>query len=327
MRLTIKTSLPPNLLAHIYASAGVITNHEYQERHQQTLRRRHVEFLHSLKPYMAGEPPMGGTLYLYLFQYPSYFPTEDAQELLGAFDVFLRQSDPESLCLTATSGRAEKGHIETWIPSELSRASPESNRLILGELHRVIPELKKVIAEVHKGFYRDHWRENKPELMNKARDIQGRFDDVEVFEAWCDALRLDFPYPEFRVYVVEALGGGTSLMAEKFALPYGVSMERAVDTIIHEVGVHHIINNKEYLRRGLSPASFLMNADRIGRMEEAATCYFKPAVYERLGLALGEDYHIPLMGIGKEIEEFRRVWETGDPGDAIEALLMACGLA
>jgi len=61
-------------------------------------------------------------------------------------------------------------------------------------------------------------------------------------------------------------------------------------------------------------------------MEEATTCYFKPRVYEGLGLTLKEDYHFPLMKIEDEIQRFVMVWEREEPADVFEGLLKACRL-
>jgi len=128
------------------------------------------------------------------------------------------------------------------------------------------------------------------------------------------------------VYLCEARRGGTSLLAERFVQPYNVPLERTVDTIIHEVGIHFIIRPGEYLNRGLSVEGFVGHQEEIGRMEEAVTCYFKPQVYERLGLTLKEDYHLPLMKIEGDIRRFAEVWERDKPADVFEGLLKACQL-
>ena len=67
MDLIITTSLPPNLLAHIYAAAGLRRMNEYQEKYHHTLRKEDITFFESLMPAFGGKSPMGGPLFLFLY--------------------------------------------------------------------------------------------------------------------------------------------------------------------------------------------------------------------------------------------------------------------
>lgn len=237
MRLAITTSLPPNLLAHIYSSSGVYGNHQYQERFQHTLRSADIEFLRSLQHYFKGKPPMGGPLFSFLYQIPCYFATENLESILDTFDLLiegLKSSNYPFKELEDTTLEA----LKVWMPTELIEASRRSIQPMLGMLPGLFERLKDIIANTHHTFYRDHWQERKLVLLKKAEDIYDEVEELPVFDAWSEVFNLSFPYREFVVYLVDALKGGTSLLAEKYALPSEVTLERAVNTIIHEVGIH-----------------------------------------------------------------------------------------
>jgi len=326
MNLAITTSLIPNVLAHIYASADLADMKEYREKYRHTLRNEDLVFLESLLPHLGGKPPMGGPLFLYLYQIPSYFPAETLDEIHRNLDMIIEGLETDWIYFKELDDDTLEA-LEVWFPRQLFEyPNPEENLRFVKQVKEMLSRLKEIIAFCHTHFYEDYWNELRLSLLKRAGEIRGEIEGLSVFEAWADALSLSFPYKEFVFYLCEARRGGTSLLAEKFALPLNVTMERSIDTIIHEIGIHHIICPKEYLKRGLTVEKFIHNQEKIGRMEEAATCYFKPKVYERLNLDFGEDYHLPLMGIGPEIERFGEVWEKNKPRDAIEGLLMACDL-
>ena len=265
----------------------------------------------------------GGPLFLFLYQIPSYFPAESLDEILGNIDMIIGGlgggwADYEGL----DEGTVRA--LEIWIPPQIIEYSEVDSGTILRQIREALNRLKGVISHSYYSYYEERWRELKPILLRRAVEIQKEFEGLPVFDAWSDALSLAFPYREFVVYLCEARRGGTSLLAEKIAQPYDVALEREVDAIIHEIGIHFIIRPGEYLERGLTAEDFLRHQEEIGRMEEAATCYFKPRVYESLGLELKEDYHLPLMKIEGEIRRFAGVWEGGGLADIFEGLLKAC---
>jgi len=326
MDLEITTSLPPNILDHIYASVGLYGMRQYQKSFHHTLRESDHTFLESLLPYFGGKPPMGGPLFLYLYQIPSYFPAENICELQRNFDMIIDGLESEWIFYRELDEDTVKA-LEVWIPPRFFQyPSQKDAGRILSQMKDMLSLLKDVVTTCHQAFYEEHWRTLKPLLQKEAEKIHKEIDHLPVFEAWSEALGLTFPYIEYLFYLCEARRGSTSILAEKFALPLNIPLERAVDTIIHEVGIHFIIRPGEYLERGLAVETFMQNQEKIGRMEEAATCYFKPQVYESLGLEQREDYHLKLMKIGPEIQRFRDVWENDEPSDPIEGLLSACDL-
>lgn len=327
MELVVTTSLTPNILAHIYASAGLTRNKQYHERFRHTFREEDVEFLETFTPHFRGTPPMaGGPMFLYLYQVPSYFPAESLDEVLGNIDKIiegLRSGCIENMGLDQDTVNA----LNVWMPRQLFEyPSPNIVSDVLEQVIQILNRLKEVIAHSYENYYTERWRELKPLLLQKATEIKKEFKSLPVFNVWSEALGLAFPYRDFVVYLCEARRGGTSLLAEKIVIPYDISLEKAVDTIIHEVGIHFIIRPGEYLRRGLTAEGFMQHQGEIGRMEEAATCYFRPRVYEGLGLTLKEDYHLPLMKIEDEIQRFATVWERDEPANVFEGLLKACRL-
>ena len=327
MELVVTTSLTPNILAHIYASAGLTRNKQYHERFRHTLREEDVEFLETFAPHFRGAPPMaGGPMFLYLYQIPSYFPVESLDEVLGNIDRIVEGIRGRSFeCLGLDQDTVSA--LDVWMPRQLFEY-PSSNIVsdVLEQVIQILNRLKDVIANSYDNYYAEHWRELKPLLLRRAAELKNEFEGLPVIDAWSEALGLAFPYRDFVVYLCEARRGGTSLLAEKIAIPYDIPLEKAVDIIIHEVGIHFIIRPGEYLRRGLTVEGFMEHQGEIGRMEEAATCYFKPRVYEGLGLTLEEDYHLPLMKIEDEIQRFATVWEREEPADVFEGLLKACQL-
>lgn len=326
MSLLVTTSLTPNILAHIYASAGLTRNTQYHERFRHTLREEDIVFLKPLTPHFRGKPPMaGGPLFQFLYQVPSYLPAENLGELLNNIDWIIEVLE---------GGRIDYGGLdqdtiralEIWIPPQLSEFSSDVAGPFYGQVRDILNHLKEIVTKSYQSFYAEHWRELKPLLLRRATEINKEFEGLPVFDAWSEALGLTFPYKEFVVYLCEARRGGTSLLAERIAQPYDVPLERMVDTIIHEIGIHFIIRPGEYLNKGLRVEDFIRYQEKIGRMEEAATCYFKPQVYEKLGLKLKEDYHLPLMKIEGEIQRFAEIWEQEKPADIFEGLLKSCKL-
>lgn len=327
MSLVVTTSLTPNILAHIYASAGLTRNTQYHERFRHTIREEDVDFLRPFTPHFRGKPPMaGGPMFLYFYQIPSYFPAESLNEVLGNIDRIvdgLRSGGIEYMGLDQDTVNA----LDIWIPHQLFEyPSQNMGSTVLKQAVEALNQLKEIITHSYDSYYGEHWREFKPLLLRKATEIEDEFEGLPVFDAWSKALGLTFPYREFVVYLCEVRRGGTSLLAEKIAQPYDVPLERIIDTIIHEIGIHFIIRPKEYLNKGLSVGGFIQHQEEVSRLEEAATCYFKPQVYERLDLSLQEDYHLPLMKIGGEIRRFAEVWERDKPADVFEGLLKACQL-
>jgi hypothetical protein len=327
MELVVTTSLTPNILAHIYASAGLTRNKQYHERFCHTIREEDVEFLETFTPHFRGTPPMaGGPMFLYLYQIPSYFPAESLDEVLGNIDKIiegLRSGSIENMGLDQDTVSA----LDVWMPRKLFEyPSPNMVSDVLEQVIQILNRLKEVITHSYENYYAERWRELKPLLLQKATELKNKFEGLPVFNVWSEALGLAFPYRDFVVYLCEARRGGTSLLAEKIAIPYDILLKKAVDTIIHEVGIHFIIRPGEYLKRGLTVEGFMQHQGEIGCMEEAATCYFKPRVYEGLGLTLKEDYHLPLMKIEDEIQRFATVWERDEPADVFEGLLKACRL-
>ena len=325
MRLLVTTSLPPNILSHIYTCAGLTTNTEYRERFRQTLREEDHEFLKHFESHFRHRPPVaGGPLFLFLYQIPSYFPAENLEEMFKTFDILMRTLGTRSTTFQGIKPETVKA-LEEWMPPEMAEVPRSYLEPMLGELRGIIERLKDIVSNAYRSFYREHWKTTRPDLLKKAGEIQDALRELLIFEAWSEALRIDFPYKEFVVYLCEARLGATSLLAEKIALPSSITIERASETIIHEAGIHFIAP-REYLRRGVAPEVFLRNQEELSRMEEASLCYLKPQVYSRLRLRLDSDYHIPLMKIEKEIQRFTEVWENENPDDVIDGILKACNL-
>lgn len=326
MDLVVTTSLPPNILAHIYAAAGLMRNPSYYESYRHTLRQTDVEALRPFSRHFGHKPPMGGgPLFFFLYQIPSYLPADNPEDMFSNLDFFIKGLENRSFSAMSLDPEITEA-LEFWLPHEIIEYSMDSNESMLEELNDIFIQLKEVLTYTYKNFYREHWRKRKPTLLRRADEIQSMLDRLNIFDAWSEVFGIDFPYREFVVYICDALKGGTSLLAEKIALPIEVTDERAKDSIIHEIGVHFIIAPGEYLKRGLTPGEFIVHQEAIGRMEEAVTCYFKPQVYKRMGLNLGDDYHLPLMRIEEEMRRFTEVWEHDEAMDVYDGLLKACQL-
>lgn len=324
--LVVTTSLPPNILSHIYASAGLTGNTEYFERFRHTLRAEDIDFLKPLQNnFRSSHPAAGGPLFLFLFQFPSYFQAGDLEGTLKNFDLLLgglgtrsplsiwRGIDPETVKA-----------LQVWIPPEITEASWGQLEPMLEELRGILGRLKDIVSYTYRGFYKGYWEARRSSLLEKARVIKDKIGGLAIFDVWSKSLKMPFPYEEFVVYLCEP-GFDTSLLAEKIAMPYSTTIERALETIIHEVGVH-FLSPQGYLQQGLAPDVFLQKQEELMRMEEASICYFKPQKYSRLGLSLFGDPIIPLMKIEEEVQHFKEVWETKRPVNLYEGILVACQL-
>lgn len=325
MGLIVSTSLPPNILSHIYTCSGLLGNVEYRKRFSWTVRKEDVSFLKNLEPHFRHRPPVaGGPLFTFLYQIPGYFPAENLEEILKTFDRILYGLANKSNIFRETDP-PPAAKIEAWMPAEITAAPTVSFEPLLTELRSALRRLTEILSYTYRNFYMEYWERRKPVLLERAKEVQGTLKSYNIFEAWSKVLGVRFPYDEFVAYVDEARLGGTSLMAEKITIPFSTTLERASDIIIHEVGIH-FISPRDYLRKGILPMTFLEKQEALSRMEEAAICYLKPKVYGRLGLVLSHDYHIPLMKIEKEIKRFEEAWESKTTDDLIDTILRATDL-
>jgi len=325
--LVVTTSLPPNILSHIYASAGLTGNSEYCSRFRHTLRVEDIDFLKPLQQnFMPSPPATGGPLFLFMYQFPSYFPAEDLKGTIKNFDLLLGGLDTRTpLSIWQGIDPETVKVLQTWIPPEVTEASWGQLKPMLGELRGILERLKEIMSYAYRSFYKGYWETRESALLEKAGEIQDKIGEFAIFDAWSEALKMPFPYKEFVVYLCDP-GFDTSLLAEKIAMPYSTTIERTLEIIVHEVGVH-FISPQGYLQQGVAPDFFLKEQEKFMRMEEASICYFKPQVCSRLGLSLDSDYIISLMKIEKEVQRFKEVWETERPDNLYDGILCACNLS
>ena len=142
MELVVTTSFTPNILAHIYASAGLTKNTQHHERFRHTIREEDVEFLETFAPHFRGTPPMaGGPMFLYLYQIPSYFPAESLDEVLGSIDRIvegLGSGSIENMGLSQDTVSA----LDVWMPRQLFEyPSPKMVSDILEQVIQILNRL------------------------------------------------------------------------------------------------------------------------------------------------------------------------------------------
>jgi len=322
MSLHIDTNLTVNLLAHIYGAAGLLRNVEYMEMYRHTLGEDQLNWLRSLLEHFRLRPPIAASpLFIFLFQMPGYFDADDEKGLTRVFELvrgFLSRGAFDAEELKHETFEA----LGLWISDEVASYSFRT----MGNrewLHEVIGELKNVALDEYRGYYSGRWRVLEEELLEHGKDLNAEFAGLDVLGTWSEATGMTFPYRRFRVQLCEALKGCTSLLAEKVALPSSAPLERAVETIIHEAGIHFIAPG-HYMERGVSPEYFIRNQERFSRYEEAAICHLKERVYSELGSTLGSDYHIPLMKLEKEMKKIEQVWKKEKPETMIDGILAAC---
>lgn len=322
MSLQIDTDLTVNLLAHIYGAAGLLGNSEYMNLYVHTLEEDQLNWLKALSEHFRLRPPIAASpLFIILFQMPGYFDAYDEKGLNRVFEL-VQGFLSKGVFATDKLKHETVGSLGLWIPDEIVSYSFSAmdNR---GRLREVIEGLKDIALDEYRGYYSEKWRVLEEELLEHCEDLEAELAGLDLLGAWSEATGMKFPYRRFRVRLCEALKGCTSLLAEKIALPSSAPLERAVEIIIHEAGIHFIAP-KHYIERGVTPEYFMRNQERFSRYEEAAICHLKERMYRGLGLTPGPDYHIPLMGIEKEMKKIEQLWEKEEPKTVIDGILAAC---
>jgi hypothetical protein len=311
-------------LAHIYAASGLLGNKDYENRYGDALMSENRRWLRSLRQHFVFKPPIAASpLFIFLFQMPGYFEAEDEKGLSRVFELvqgFVARRGFDAKELKHETIEA----LGLWIPDEIASYSFRTmSKGSKDQLIEAIEGLKDVALSEYGGYYSERWGVLDEELLIHGKGLEADINGLDILGVWSEVTGITFPYRRFRVRLCEALGGCTSLLAEKVALPSSSPPERAVDTIIHEAGIHFIAP-KHYMERGVSPEYFIKNQETFSRYEEAAVCHLKERVYRDLGLLLRSDYHIPLMKLNEEMRKIEQVWKSKKPDTVIDGVLAAC---
>lgn len=229
-----------------------------------------------------------------LFQIPAYFSSssleslEDVLELMkGKALVAIKNSFPERGSL-----------LDAYMPVNLQTLFYEKTLVEKKNCEQVIESYQKILANVYKRFYEQHWKTLIPEMKNQAKLLKTQYlPEQDLIGLWEQKTMLEFPYPRFVVELADPIGTlGTSLMAERDAFSSWQSPEKIFTVISHEIGTHTFFQTKS-----LSSASFA----EILTNDTERTLRIIEAFSYLVNMEIGEDEGLPITYSVKFAEYFR----------------------
>lgn len=319
----VSTDLTPNLIMHVLACGGVAGRKDYGEKYHHTLRPEEKSTIERFMKDFACKPPLaGGPLFTILFQIPSYPEAMDFSDISNLFHFLKRSLQLGSFDVLKEALPEEMVFLETWLPPSMQASLLSRFKSRLAEVNSLIDQFTSVLKASYERFYRSYWSKARGKILRRASAIEKGLRDLRLLNKWKEVLGKDFPYPEFKVYLCEPCNSISSLIAEKIAIPTELTFHQALQVIIHEAGVH-FITPSEWLQNPKTSRAFRKDMEGLIRVEEAAICYLKPYILQRIGVETKEDIFLKGMKLEKEVEAFGNVWIKQKFRDIHEAVAIA----
>jgi len=229
-----------------------------------------------------------------LFQIPAYFSSSSLESLEDVLELM------KGKALVAIKNRfPERGSLlDAYMPMNLQTLFYEKTLVEKKNCERVLESYQKILTNVYKRFYRQHWEILIPEMKNQAKLLKTQyFPEQGLIGLWEQRTMLKFPYPRFVVELADPIGTlGTSLMAERDAFSSWHSPEKIFTVISHEIGTHTFFQTKS-----ISSASFA----EILTNDTERTLRIIEAFSYLVNLEIGEDEGLPITYSAKFAEYFR----------------------
>lgn len=236
----------PNLVMHILVSNDETTsnrNPKYGDQFDKWLTLKQRTFLFDeilLKSPRTVETT--GTFAL-LFQWPSYFSTEDID---SGFEVLELLAKKPLLSTLSTEFPEKEDAISKF------RSIDSLNKMLVNlpftnqKLSKLLDKYIVLLKELWDETYCDLWKEIKKSLVDSATKLQQTYlMNFDFFSAWEEITGLIYPYSNFSVVGLDSANFlGTSLLAERDCFRMWGSLESIYRVIIHEIGTHTLIQNR-----------------------------------------------------------------------------------
>jgi len=236
----------PNLIMHILVSNVETTsnrNPKYGEQFDKWLSPKQRSFLFDeilLKSPRTVETT--GTFAL-LFQWPSYFSTEDINLSFEVLELLAKKPLLSSLTTEFPEKEAE---ISKFLSIESLDKMLVNLPFTNQKLSKLLDKYVVLLKELWDETYCDLWKEIKKSLIDSASRLQETYlKNFDFFSAWEEITGLTYPYSNFSVVGLDSANFlGTSLLAERDCFRMWGSLESIYRVIIHEIGTHTLIQNR-----------------------------------------------------------------------------------
>ncbi len=320
----VSSSLTPNILMHVFSCLeidGSFFHSNYGLKHHFTLTEEEYVLWekHAKKCLTLG---CSAELYEVLFQIPSYIPAEDLEMLLQNFDnigAAIKEGSFETLMITYGSVFDD---LLIYAPQSIF----ESHFQKLHENYEIILEtfdfMKNALQIVWANFYQKYWFDDLlPRLEQHQQQLNQIIKPLNIVNAWKKILKLDFPYQEFVVYLVEPTTTiATNLLAEKIMIANEREDLENYKIIIHEVGRAFLLNTNIFNNEIVKPIA-LGNIERLSLIVDAACSYLKHNLFEQFRLKDNDPDPYATPQIKPYIKTFGEIWESLEEKNIYKALL------
>lgn len=270
-------------------------------------RLPHSEYFRGVARELSLQPPLaGGPMFFFLFQLPCYFRAEDADEVLDNVDVAhaVAKDGPRAL--------GDSGYpTENWYAWDPPWCNSEARK----QASELVGPFRESVQHMWETHLSGEWSSLRKRLRAKADAVVARFEGVNPGASWahlmgrgiCESLsiRVSVAGPS----MASSSGMDVVVTAERF------STEQIVKAVVHETGVRFIPLTE--LRSRLPTEASERTALTL---MEAATCYIKTPILEKLGLHEEPEPFAEAMQISHLVRMFGCTW-NGTRDGVIPALL------
>ena len=261
-------------------------------------------------------------LYAILFQIPSYIPSDDIEMILDSFDKIAESVEAGTVDNLIASYPELFDNLPIYAPKDVFdnrfKKLNEHKEIILN----IINSFKELLSGLWERFYNNYWeKEAKLKLERKATLLNKIISPINIIGEWKKTLKIDFPYEEFIVYLVEPTNAiATDLLAEKIVIAEKHEDNDVYRILVHEIGRSFLLNTKIFENEKLA-AITESNIDRFSVVVDAACIYLKNALFNTLRIKSDEPDPYDVQTIKEVIAIFENVWNSLKEKDIYEALI------
>ncbi len=261
-------------------------------------------------------------LFAVLFQIPSYIQADDLETVISSFDKISEAIEEGSIESLLNSYPEVFDNIPIYVPLN-----------VLDEQFKTLYENKELIMEIFKKFqgilgglwdrfYQEHWEKNTLKMIERRiKDLNIILSPINIISAWQKEFKLEFPYSEFTVYLVEPTTTiATNLLAEKIMVSAKLDDMTLYKIIIHEVGRAFLLNTNLFTNDNLKTIAH-SNIEKLSNIVDAACIHLKKNLYKNLKIRDDEldPYLIP--EVSEIIPVFIQIWDSMKEKNIYDALI------
>ncbi|MFW9924161.1 MAG: hypothetical protein ACFFDW_12830 [Candidatus Thorarchaeota archaeon] len=322
-KVVVTTNLTPNLLMHVFSCfevEGSFYDSDYGLKHHFTLLDEDYEIWEE-KAKKCMTLGCNAELYAILFQIPSYIPADDIEMVLDCFDKIADAVDEGSIKVLIESYPDLFDNLSIYAPTEVY----DNHFKRLNEHKGIILEIISIFKEILQGlwerFYAEFWeKELQGKLLKQAENLSKMINPINIISAWQRILKIDFPYNEFIVILVQATNTiVTNLLAEQIVISSKNEEMDSYKIIVHEVGRSFLLNMNLFEHEKLKAVA-QYNIDKLTQIVDAVIIYLKRKMINTLKIKPEEHDTFAWPGYEEITKVFEHVWDSMQDKNIYEAI-------